>query len=299
VKTKREVGIKLILAACFSVSLCGTALWMANYLDIEETSFRRFEENRTQVNDVQMAAESGNQEHVLQQDEYGQTEEHLSVTDHTYPLDEWSGATLELDWLDPFAAPELELEESVESAAEEADLVQEEDWQGSIPEQKDHGEAEPAMNQTADLALHLEAIEAHLDLNTYPVKQVLATGYTAGYESTGKNPGHPLYGVTYSGVKVRRDVFSTIAADVNVFPLGTVLYIPDYGYGVVADIGGAIKGNKIDLYFETVDDVYTLWGKKTVDVYVIQEGNGTVTEDLLDELNRRATDSQQPSMVFR
>lgn len=128
-------------------------------------------------------------------------------------------------------------------------------------------------------------IEETMNLDQLPKKKVIATGYTAGVESTGKTESHPDYGITYSGVKVRRDLYSTIAADLNVFPLGTILYIPDYGYGVVADIGGAIKGNKIDLYFETVADVYNQWGKKEVDVYVVQEGNGNVTEADLQILN--------------
>lgn len=139
--------------------------------------------------------------------------------------------------------------------------------------------------KTYDIAWDLETLESQTDFSPYPVKQVLATGYTAGYESTGKTPEHPEYGVTYSGVEVRRDLFSTVAADPSVFPLGTILYIPGYGYGVVADIGGAVKGDHIDLYYETVDDVYRFWGKQNVAVYVIHEGDGQVSETLLDDLN--------------
>ncbi len=117
------------------------------------------------------------------------------------------------------------------------------------------------------------------------VIEVLATGYTAGKESTGKNPDHPLYGITYSGVKVKRDQVSTIAADPSVFPIGSLLYIPDYGYGIVADTGSAIKGKRIDLYFETIEDVYKLWGKRTVHVQVLRMGEGKLTEDWLSELN--------------
>jgi len=126
------------------------------------------------------------------------------------------------------------------------------------------------------------------NLEHYKKVRVLATGYTAGVESTGKDPSHPEYGITYSGVYVRRDVYSTIAADISVFPLGTVLYIPGYGYGVVADTGSAIKGKKIDLYYETVDQVYKEWGKKYVDVYVIEYGNGRVTESIIDQYNKIA-----------
>lgn len=113
--------------------------------------------------------------------------------------------------------------------------------------------------QTTNESLTLE--EA-FDWSQYPSVTVVATGYTAGVESTGKTPDHPSYGITYSGVRVKRDLYSTIAADLKVFPIGTILFIPGYGYGVVADTGSAIKGHKIDLYYETVDDVYKHWGKK-------------------------------------
>jgi 3D (Asp-Asp-Asp) domain-containing protein len=128
-------------------------------------------------------------------------------------------------------------------------------------------------------------LEEAFDWSKYPKHSVTATGYTAGYESTGKSEGHPEYGITYSGVKVKRDLFSTVAADLTVFPIGTVLFIPGYGYGVVADKGGAIKGNELDLYYETVDDVYKHWGKKKIEVYVVEKGNGKLTEQQLLTLN--------------
>ena len=116
--------------------------------------------------------------------------------------------------------------------------------------------------------------------------KVMATGYTAGYESTGKTAKHPEYGITYSGVKVRRDknAVSTIAADPKVLPLGSILYIPGYGYGIVADTGSAIKGRKIDLYFSTTKQVYKEWGKKSVVVQLIKRGDGKCTESMLKSL---------------
>lgn len=124
-----------------------------------------------------------------------------------------------------------------------------------------------------------------VNFEQYPSATVLATGYTAGIESTGKTEEHPEYGITYSGVKVKRDLYSTIAADLNVYPIGTIMWIPDYGYGVVADKGSAINGNKIDLYYHTVEDVYAKWGKKTLDVYIVELGDGKLTEDQLTKLN--------------
>lgn len=128
-------------------------------------------------------------------------------------------------------------------------------------------------------------LEEAIDFEQYPKVNVVATGYTAGYESTGKTAAHPQYGITYSGIQVKRDLYSTIAADLNKFPLGTILYIPAYGYGVVADKGSAIQGNKIDLYYETVEDVFNEWGKRQLDVYLIEMGDGKISEEVLMELN--------------
>ncbi|MFY4775500.1 3D domain-containing protein [Metabacillus sp. RGM 3146] len=145
-----------------------------------------------------------------------------------------------------------------------------------------------------------EKIDKNLSLETafewdkYPKKTVTATGYTAGYESTGKYANNPQYGITFSGVKVKRDLYSTVAADLKVFPLGTILFIPGYGYGVVADKGEAIKGNELDLYYDTVDDVYKNWGKKTLDVYVVKKGTGELSEEELSHLNEN-----QSMQVFR
>lgn len=154
---------------------------------------------------------------------------------------------------------------------------------------------EPKISASEAVAIEqAPTLEESIDWSQYQKKQVIATGYTAFYESTGKNPDHPSFGITYSGVKVKRDLYSTVAADLNVFPIGTILFIPDYGYGVVADKGGAIKGNKLDLYYETVDDVYNNWGKKTLDVYIVEMGDGTLTEEDLRLLNEN-----EAMQVFR
>ena len=141
------------------------------------------------------------------------------------------------------------------------------------------------LSTTQTVAGTQRSLENEIDWSKYPKLTVTATGYTAGVESTGKSKGHPEYGITYSGVKVKRDLFSTVAADLHVFPIGTILFIPGYGYGVVADKGGAIKGNELDLYYETVEDVYNKWGKKKLDIYVVQKGNGKLTEQTLKSLN--------------
>ena len=148
-----------------------------------------------------------------------------------------------------------------------------------------HKRLAPVTYISSDSIEQPQTLEDAIDFEAYPTARVVATGYTAGYESTGKTESHPEYGITFSGVTVKRDLYSTIAADLNVFPIGTILYIPSYGYGVVADKGSAIQGNKIDLYYDTVDDVFNEWGKQELDVYVIEMGEGQLTEEALAELN--------------
>lgn len=104
------------------------------------------------------------------------------------------------------------------------------------------------------------------------VLDMRATAYTASFKDTGKNPGDPGFGITYTGMQARVGV---IAVDPKVIPLKSRLYVEcigrnDYGFAIAGDTGGAIKGNKIDLYF---DDQKTVdaWGIKNVRVYLLAD----------------------------
>ncbi len=78
-------------------------------------------------------------------------------------------------------------------------------------------------------------------------------------------------GITYSGTQAR---VGAIAVDPSFIPLGTTLYIVTndgqyiYGVAVAEDIGGAIKGNIIDLYFNTFDECW-IFGVRDCSVYVL------------------------------
>ena len=81
----------------------------------------------------------------------------------------------------------------------------------------------------------------------------------------GPNEGkHKDVGKTASGKKAK---VGTIAADTSKYPLGTVMYIPGYGYGTVEDRGGAIKGDHIDLFFKS-HKAALKWGKQQKQVQV-------------------------------
>jgi 3D (Asp-Asp-Asp) domain-containing protein len=52
-----------------------------------------------------------------------------------------------------------------------------------------------------------------------------------------------------------------------VIPLGTKLYIPGYGNGVAADVGGGIRGAIIDLWYPTYAQC-AAWGMRTVTITI-------------------------------
>lgn len=86
---------------------------------------------------------------------------------------------------------------------------------------------------------------------------MVATAYSAEQPGIGTR--------TAMGTRVR---YGVVAVDPKVIPLGTKLYIEGYGYAVAEDVGGAIKGNRIDVYFNTVKECYQ-WGRRVVKVYVL------------------------------
>jgi len=104
------------------------------------------------------------------------------------------------------------------------------------------------------------------------VLDMTATAYTSSLKDTGKAPGHPLFGITATGIKAKKGV---IAVDPKVIPLYTRVYVEiegnmeDYGFAVAADVGGAIKGNKIDLYYDSQEFV-DRFGVKKVKVYILE-----------------------------
>ena len=69
-----------------------------------------------------------------------------------------------------------------------------------------------------------------------------------------------------------RPKIGTIAADLDIFPLGTIMEIGDYGLGIVQDTGKNIQGHRIDLFMgegQAALDRAIDWGKKTIQVKVL------------------------------
>lgn len=83
--------------------------------------------------------------------------------------------------------------------------------------------------------------------------------------TSGPQRGQPKQvGITASGTRARP---GTVAADTSVLPFGTLLYIPGYGWGRVEDRGGAIRGNRLDVFYRRHDEALQ-WGRQHLDVQV-------------------------------
>ena len=89
-----------------------------------------------------------------------------------------------------------------------------------------------------------------------------ATAYSPDPRENGGN----THGLTATGIPARRGV---VAVDPRVIPLGTKLYIEGYGQALAADVGGAIKGNIVDLCFDTHEEAIR-FGRRQVKVYIVQ-----------------------------
>jgi 3D (Asp-Asp-Asp) domain-containing protein len=85
-----------------------------------------------------------------------------------------------------------------------------------------------------------------------------ADGRTLTVSST----GYSLAGHTATGLPVG---WGVVAVDPSVIPLGTRLTIPGYGDAVAADVGSAVRGAEIDLWFPTLAEARA-WGRRTVTI---------------------------------
>ncbi|MHB1628662.1 MAG: 3D domain-containing protein [Bacilli bacterium] len=117
-----------------------------------------------------------------------------------------------------------------------------------------------------------ESLRKMAVINTFDCK---LTAYGPGFASTGKHPGDPGYGITATGhaAKPRR----TVAVDPSLIPLGSLVYIDGVGYRIAEDVGGAIKGPHIDVFFADDNDAKVFGVKRHVKVFVFAQSRGRRT----------------------
>lgn len=91
--------------------------------------------------------------------------------------------------------------------------------------------------------------------------QMTATAYTAYCKGCS--------GTTATGINLRENPsLKVIAVDPKIIPLGSKVWVEGYGYAIAGDTGGAIKGNKVDLFMPNRQDALN-WGRRTVTVKIV------------------------------
>jgi 3D (Asp-Asp-Asp) domain-containing protein len=121
--------------------------------------------------------------------------------------------------------------------------------------------------QTQIASLDAQAREAEAksrQLTQSPPEAAIAQVVPAGSGNglTVVSTGYCLTGTTATGIPVG---WGVAAVDPQVIPLGTHLTIPGYGEAVAADTGGAIVGDRIDLWFPTCGQAGG-WGSRSVTI---------------------------------
>jgi 3D (Asp-Asp-Asp) domain-containing protein len=91
---------------------------------------------------------------------------------------------------------------------------------------------------------------------------VESTAYTASCDGCS--------GITKMGINLKKyPDAKVIAVDPSVIPLGSIVEVEGYGRAIAADTGGAIDGNKVDVFFADRDEALQ-WGRRTVTVKVVE-----------------------------
>lgn len=121
---------------------------------------------------------------------------------------------------------------------------------------------EEYINISDDLIEDLKQLKDRLDeIESLEIYSMEATAYTDDKQSQGK-----WVGQTATGVKSQIGI---VAVDPKVIPLGTRLYVEGYGPARAMDTGGAIKGNRIDVFLPNRGKCIE-WGRKNIRVRVVE-----------------------------
>lgn len=118
--------------------------------------------------------------------------------------------------------------------------------------------------EQAKLKSEKQTLEEKISSKKVYVGQFKLTGYCPCY-SCSEGWGSS----TAIGVRAQEGV--TVAADTSKLPLGTRIYIEGVGERVVQDVGGAVKGNKIDIFVNNHSSCYnSAYNQSSAAVYILK-----------------------------
>ena len=122
---------------------------------------------------------------------------------------------------------------------------------------------EQAMDEQTDK--YLELVKAEEPMKTNYPKRNAGVFHLSFY--TPHELGRPVEKLhTATGTRPKEN--RPIAVDPTVIPLGSTVYIEGFGYYIAEDTGGAIKGNRIDIFLMDYNKARQL-GRKSAKVWVL------------------------------
>ncbi|HWQ88658.1 MAG TPA: ubiquitin-like domain-containing protein [Desulfitobacteriaceae bacterium] len=174
----------------------------------------------------------------------------------------------------------VEQVETTQSEIPYQTVVQNADFPVGLPDRPLNSGANGLQEQTVKVTMEdskeVEREVLNQRIVSEPVSQVVSRGsqttisrggsnisFRRAYLMTATAYTHPG-GITASGAPVR---WGVVAVDPRVIPLGTKLYVEGYGSATALDTGGLIRGNRIDLYMNSIEAARS-WGARPVVVYI-------------------------------
>lgn len=126
-----------------------------------------------------------------------------------------------------------------------------------------------AQNNSKTVIMGNKAITPYGEFTFSKVLDGRATAYEGSSASNGIWAGQTATG--------RAPVYGVVAVDPNLIPLNSKLYIESadggkswiYGFCVAGDTGGAIKGNRVDLCYSTVEQCYS-FGRRNCRIFILE-----------------------------
>ncbi|MEH7169815.1 LysM peptidoglycan-binding domain-containing protein [Priestia megaterium] len=161
------------------------------------------------------------------------------------------------------AAPQAQQPQTAQAQQEQAaqEQTQKEQEQAQVAAQEQAQKEQAAQQQQQAAQQQQQQQQQSQQQASGKSMTVEATAYTANCAGCS--------GTTATGVNLKSNPNQrVIAVDPSVIPLGSKVYVEGYGQAVAADTGGAIKGNRIDVFVSS-DSAAQDWGRRSVKITVI------------------------------
>ncbi|MCC3359024.1 LysM peptidoglycan-binding and 3D domain-containing protein [Bacillus sp. REN16] len=153
------------------------------------------------------------------------------------------------------AAPAVETQEETEVAAPITETQKEIEAAAPVTETSNTSQAAVPPAQTQEESTSASSTSNKKEL------VVEATAYTATCEGCS--------GITSTGINLLENQDAkVISVDPSVIPLGSKVYVEGYGEAIAGDTGGAIKGNKIDVFIPSKQEAIN-FGRKQLKVTIL------------------------------